>query len=273
MHRNSAMNQYTVGEVATRFHVTDKTVAKWIQSKALTAAYYPNEKPAYLISKEAIDAFEEAYKPYLSKPRGRGCEVIPRKVLKQKALEAANMEKHDIQETAAEAFKVAYSITKKAVDDFEKDHKPCLVVDGDSLLGWVTGDDDNDGATSPTFYAFEEEHHPFEVVEYHDGDKVPDSRAFIELINDGFSELTDIRKKLNEMDKAFIEVWNVFINQWFDGDSDARDKFVRLMHESPNYKQLEMEFDTKKDILSTRLKNCGLGESVVDAMLGKMEAD
>ena len=149
------------------------------------------------------------------------------------------------------------------------------VADGVGVIGCTWTGDDIDSTTNPnpTFFTFEEEHHPYEVAEYHDGDKVPDSRAFIEFINYSFRELADVRKKLNEMDKAFIEVWNVFINQWFDGDSDARDKFVRLMHESPNYKQLAMEFDTMKDTVSAQLKDRGIDEILVDTMVYGKAAD
>jgi len=198
MHRNSAMHQFTVGEVASQFKVTDKTVAKWIGYGALKGEYYPNEKPSYLVSQEAIDIFKSVYGKYLDRPRGRGCELIPLNVLKSA--------------------------------------KTC-----------------EEGAENPMVNLIES---PTPTKPY----------ILVEDLNDNFGELLDIRKKIQEMDKSINEVWNVFLDQQFTSE-DSRKNFMSMMHESPEYKQLCMEFDTKKDMLATYLKEAGVNADLVDTML------
>lgn len=198
MHRNSAMHQFTVGEVASQFKVTDKTVTKWITCGALEGTYYPNEKPAYLVSQEAIDIFKSTYGKYLDRPRGRGCEVIPRNVLK----------------------------SAKAYEEVPENPMVNLIE-----------------SPTPT--------KPYILVED---------------LNDYFGELLDIRKKINEMDRSINEVWNVFLDQQFTSE-DSRKNFMGMMHESSEYKQLCMEYDTKKDIFATYLKNAGVNADLVDAVL------
>ena len=198
MHRNSAMHQFTVGEVASQFKVTDKTVAKWIGYGALKGEYYPNEKPSYLVSQEAIDIFKSVYGKYLDRPRGRGCELIPLNVLKSA--------------------------------------KTC-----------------EEGAENPMVNLIES---PTTMKPY----------ILVEDLNDSFGELLEIRKKINEMDRSINEVWNVFLDQQFTSE-DSRKNFMTMMHESPEYKQLCMEYDTKKDIFATYLKEAGVNADLVDAML------
>lgn len=198
MHRNSAMHQFTVGEVASQFKVTDKTVAKWIGYGALKGEYYPNEKPSYLVSQEAIDIFKSVYGKYLDRPRGRGCELIPLNVLK----------------------------SAKACEEGEDNPMDNLIE-------------------SPTTTK------PYILVED---------------LNDNFGELLNIRRKIQEMDKSINEVWNAFLDQQFTSE-DSRKSFVYMMHESPEYKQLCMEYGTKKDIFATYLKEAGVNSDLVDAML------
>lgn len=197
MHRNSAMHQFTVGEVASQFKVTDKTVAKWIGYGALKGEYYPNEKPSYLVSQEAIDIFKSVYGKYLDRPRGRGCELIPLNVLK----------------------------SAKACEEGEDNPMDNLIE-------------------SPTTTK------PYILVED---------------LNDNFGELLNIRRKIQEMDRSINEVWNVFLDQQFTSE-DSRNKFMDMMHESPEYKRLCMEFDTKKDMLATYLKEAGVNAELVDAV-------
>lgn len=197
MHRNSAMHQFTVGEVASQFKVTDKTVAKWIGYGALKGEYYPNEKPSYLVSQEAIDIFKSVYGKYLDRPRGRGCELIPLNVLK----------------------------SAKACEEGEDNPMDNLIE-------------------SPTTTK------PYILVED---------------LNDNFGELLNIRRKIQEMDKSINEVWNAFLDQQFTSE-DSRKSFVYMMHESPEYKQLCMEYGTKKDIFATYLKEAGVNAELVDAV-------
>lgn len=201
MHRNSVMHQFTVGEVASQFKVTDKTVAKWIGYGALKGEYYPNEKPSYLVSQEAIDIFKSVYGKYLDRPRGRGCELIPLNVLKSA--------------------------------------KACEEVADNPMVNLIE---------SPTTTK------PYILVED---------------LNDSFGELLEIRKKMNDMDKSVNEVWDTFLGQQFASE-DIRLNFMHMMRESPEYKQLAMEYDTKRDMFANYLKNAGVNADLVDAMLFAM---